>query len=282
MAETPLLDRTQGLPRPRTRLIGRQREIAAGRALLLEEAVPLLTITGPGGVGKTRLALAIAAQVADAFADGAAFVDLAPLADSSLIVSTVARAVGASMEVAGDRVAQLAAYLRPRQMLLLFDNCEHLLDPVAVLTGRLLEACPALQVLATSRALLRLRGEHELALSPLPVTSSDSDSGGDADAVALFMQRARAAGTRFALDEASRPVVVAICRQLDGLPLGIELAASWTRLLSPRALHDRLAERRLELTGGVRDLPARQQSLRETIAWSHDLLGRKNAPSFAT
>jgi predicted ATPase/DNA-binding CsgD family transcriptional regulator len=275
MAETPLLDRTQGLPRPRTRLVGRQREIASARALLLNEAVPLLTLTGPGGIGKTRLALAIAADIADRFSDGVAWVDLASLADPSLIVSTVARAVGAFVETADDPIAQLAAYLRPRQLLLLLDNCEHLLDPVAELTGQLLEACPALQVLATSRALLRLRGEHELALSPLPVTSSDSDSGGEADAVTLFMHRARAAGGRIVLDDATRPLIVAICRQLDGLPLGIELAASWTRLLSPRALDDRLAERRLELTGGMRDLPARQQTLRETIAWSHDLLGEE-------
>jgi non-specific serine/threonine protein kinase len=266
------------LPTVRSPLVGRQPEIAAGRALLLDEAVPLLTLTGPGGIGKTRLALAIANQVKKAFADGVAFVDLAELADPALVLSTAARAVGASIETSAAPDDLLSAYLRPRQLLLVLDNCEHLLEPVAELTKRLLGACPAVQVMATSRAPLRLHGEHELRVPPLSLGSRQANAeveGEPADAVTLFVQRARAAKAGFVLDDASRPAVVAICHHLDGLPLAIELAASWTRILSPDALLARLADRLLELTGGTRDLPARQQSLRETIAWSHALLSEE-------
>ena len=152
MSETLPLDRTQPLPRPRNRLIGRQAEIATARGLLLDEAVPLLTLIGPGGIGKTRLALAIAEEVAESFTDGVAFVDLAPIDDPALLPGAMARAVGATVDSAGDPEDHLTAVLRPRQVLLVLDDCEHLIEPIASWTGKLLAACPALQVLATSRA----------------------------------------------------------------------------------------------------------------------------------
>jgi predicted ATPase/DNA-binding CsgD family transcriptional regulator len=273
MAETLPLDRTANLPRPRTRLIGRQGEISTARSLLLDEAVPLLTLTGPGGIGKTRLALAVAEDVREAFADGVIFVDLSSLADPGLVIDHVARAVGVSTVDSAAIGDFLVAHLRPRQSLLLLDNCEHLLDAVAELAGTLLAACPALQILASSRAPLRLQGEYENPVPPLALPAADAGGGEPlADAVTLFVQRARAADSGFVLDETTRPAVEAICRRLDGLPLAIELAAAWIRMLSPAALLGRLSERVLELSGGVRDLPARQQNLRATIAWSHDLL----------
>ena len=262
---------TGSLPRPRTRLVGRQQEIALARTLLLEDAVPLLTLTGPGGIGKTRLALAIAHEMEAQFSDGVAFVDLAPLADPALLTSTVARAVGITVETGTDPETYLLSALRARQLLLVLDNCEHVLDPVAALAGRMLRGCPALQMLATSRAALRLQGEQILPVAPLPIAVTEENTRDDA--VTLFAQRARASDPTFVVDETTRPTIVAICQRLDGLPLGIELAAAWTRLLSPSALLDRLSARLLDLTGGARDLPARQQTLRDTIAWSHDLLG---------
>jgi predicted ATPase/DNA-binding CsgD family transcriptional regulator len=276
MADSSTIPSLGALPVSRTRLVGREAAITAGRVLLLDEAVPLLTLTGPGGVGKTRLALAVAHDVAGSFADGAAFVDLAALRDPALVTGAVARAVGVSAETAVDPGEALTAALRPRQLLLLLDNCEHLLDPVADLAARLLAACPALQIVATSRAPLRLQGEHELPVPPLPVDGGNP--GGDA--VTLFAQRARAAQPSFAIDDATRPVVADICRRLDGLPLAIELAASWIRMLPPNDLLERLSLRLLDLTGGARDLPGRQQTLREAIAWSHGLLSGEEQALF--
>ena len=215
MAAFTVLNQPGSLPIIRTRLIGREAEIALGRAFLLDDAVPLLTVTGPGGVGKTRLALAIAEHVAAAFSDGVVWVDLAPLADPTLIPATVAAALGFVSVPDRSLVEELAHFLRPRQTLLLLDNCEHVLSGAADLAATLLAACPAVQMLATSRATLRLRGEQLLPLDPLPLPP-----GGDAPlsdlegnpAVRLFLARGRAARPAFALTAANAPAVAHICR----------------------------------------------------------------------
>jgi non-specific serine/threonine protein kinase len=262
------------LPLPRTRLIGRETERAVARAQLLDEAVPLLTLTGPGGSGKTRLALASARDVADQFADGIAWVDLAPLADPLLVPLTVAQAL-AIVPVAGLSIEeQLVQELRSRQTLLLVDNCEHVLAASADLAAALLLGCPAVQVLATSRAPLRLRGEQELPVEPfpLPVADASADALAANEAVRLFVERSRAVNPGFVLHETNGPTVATICRQLDGLPLAIELAAARMKILSPQALQAQMADRLRILRGGPRDLPTRQRTMRDTIAWSYALL----------
>jgi predicted ATPase/DNA-binding NarL/FixJ family response regulator len=268
------------LPHPRTRLIGRQAETDTGHRLLLDEAVPLLTLTGPGGIGKTRLALAIASDVCAHFADGVAFVDLSSLQAAGLILGAVSRAVGLTGETADPETALLAA-LRPRQLLLVLDNCEHLIAAVAELTGRLLAACPALQVLATSRAPLHLLGEHAFPVPPLPLApATDSISAERAtmsSAVRLFVIRAQAARPDFELTDANAGAVDAICRRLDGLPLALELAAARVRHLTPAELAGRLIAKEggsalRILAVGPRDAPDRQQTLRYAMAWSYDLL----------
>jgi predicted ATPase/DNA-binding CsgD family transcriptional regulator len=263
-------------PIVRTRLIGREVERASARSRLLEEAVPLLTLTGPGGVGKTRLALAIAEDVADHFADGVIWVDLAPLTDPALVSETVAPALGMAQVINSPVEEQLTRHLRLRQTLLLLDNCEHLLPSVADVIALLLASCPALQILATSRAPLRIREEYALSIDPLPVPRSDPQAA-NVDvaanpAVQLFMERARAANAAAIEDGDSLDTVAEICRRVDGLPLAIELAAARVRLLSLSALRDRLQHRLPLLEGGPRDAPARQRTIRDTIAWSYDLL----------
>ncbi len=270
------------LPVPRTRLIGRETERARAHSLLLNEAVPLLTLTGPGGAGKTRLALAIAHDMAAEFADGAIWVELAPLADPSLVPATVARALGI-IPVAGLPLAeQLVRELRSRQTLLLLDNCEHLLQAASDVAISLLLACPAVQIVATSRAPLHLRVEQDLSVEPFPLPAVDAraDVLSANEAVRLFVERAHAVAPGFVLTEAHASTVVAICRELDGLPLAIELAAARMKLLSPNALLAQMGDRLHLLRGGPRDLPARQRTIRETIAWSYDLLGEAEQAVF--
>src|SRR5215211_2861775 len=237
----------ESFPLPRTRLIGREAERATARELLLNELVPLVTLTGPGGVGKTRLALAIAEDVAERFADGVIWVDLARLSDPALVPSTMASALGIAQFTDDPIEAQIARHLQSRQMLLLLDNCEHLLAGVAGLTAFLLGFCPVLQILATSRAPLRIRGEFDLSVPTLPLPQS-GDQGSTAQladnpAVQLFVERARAVSAASLAGRDSLDDVAAICRRLDGLPLAIELAAARVSVLPLAALRDRLQHR---------------------------------------
>jgi DNA-binding winged helix-turn-helix (wHTH) protein len=250
------------LPTPCTSLIGRQRESAQAAALLLRPDVRLLTLTGTGGAGKTRLAIAVAASVAGRFAGGTRFVGLSSITQPDLVLTALANVLEVQ-QVANRSVSQLIA-ARLRELgpfLLVLDNFEQVLA-AAALIPELLAASPSLKVLVTSRACLRLYAEQEFPVAPL-----DEDS-----AMALFEERARAVRPNFAITADNRTSVREVCSRLDGLPLAIELAAARTRILSPVAILERLRSRLQLLTGGAVDLPQRQQTLRNTVDWSHDLL----------
>src|SRR5215216_552726 len=263
-----------GPPRPLSSLIGRDRETAAVRDLILRDSERLVTLIGPGGVGKTRLALRVLDEIAGRFADGAVFVPLAAVTDPELVPAAIARELG--VLEAGDRplLVSLAGLLRERTFLLVLDNLEQVVQ-AAPTVADLLSACPDLVVLATSRAALRLSGECEFPVPPLALPDPDSGAAKDpanADAIRLFVLRARAVNSEFALTADSAPIVAAICRRLDGLPLAIELAAARANVLSPPARLARLEGRLDLLAHGPRDLPARQRTMRDAVAWSYDLL----------
>ncbi len=233
--------RRTALPAPLTSFIGREREVAVVKALLLRDEVRLVTLTGPGGVGKTRLALQVAADAADAFPDGVAFVPLAAIREPDLVAPALAQALG--VREAGGRplTESLSASLRDRRMLLVLDNFEQVAEAAPLLTD-LLRACPQLTVLVTSRGVLRVSGEHVVRVPPLALPDPAAPAGelGRAEAVRLFAERATAADAGFALDDGTARAVAGICARLDGLPLAIELAAAKTRLLPPPVLLDRL------------------------------------------
>jgi predicted ATPase/class 3 adenylate cyclase len=264
-----------GLPPHHQPLIGREAQLETCQELLLRDEIRLLSLTGPGGTGKTSLAIHLAGSLMPRFEDGVYFVTLAAISDAALVPRAVARALGVQ-EIAGRPLLDvLTDALGGRSCLLVVDNFEHLL-PAAPFLAELVQTCPRLKILVTSREVLRLSIEYDIPVPPLappPSETLDADQLGRNDAVRLFVARAQAVRPSFTLSDDTAPVIGEICRRLDGLPLALELAAARVRLLPPRALLARLGRRLPILTDGPRDLPARQRTLRDTIGWSYGLLG---------
>jgi predicted ATPase/class 3 adenylate cyclase len=262
-------------PVPPTRLIGREYHVAAVCRILQAGTARLVTLTGPGGTGKTRLSLAVADVAADRFDDGAAFVGLATLTDPGLVPATIAHALGLHESAARPTFDVLIEHLQEREMLLVLDNFEQIVDGASVVAA-LLAACPCVSALVTSRIVLRLRGEHEFPVPTLDLPDLGAPKIPDtlrvSPAVMLFVERARAVRPDFDLDADNASAVAELCARLDGLPLALELAAARIRLFSPQALLARLGGRLDLLQGGARDLPERHQTLRAAIGWSYELL----------
>ncbi|WP_116449976.1 ATP-binding protein [Blastococcus litoris] len=259
------------LPVPPTALLGRDAEAAALAGQLTGDGVRLVTLTGVGGVGKSRLAIEVAGRAAPSFPDGVAWVPLAAVADPALVVPAIGRAVGLSGVEGLDAAVVVAGALRDARMLLVVDNLEHVLDAVAGL-GELLEQCPGLVLLATSRAALRLRAEHEHPVHPLglPERSAGAEAVAASPAGALFLARARAVAPGFEVDDGNAGDVARLCARLAGIPLALELAAAKVRVLTPELLMTRLVA--AMASGGSRDLPSRQRTITATLDWSYDLL----------
>ena len=278
----PLLARPlTNLPGQRTTFIGRETERARVGQLLLRDNVRLLTLTGAPGIGKTRLSFQVAADLLaqGLFSDGVYWTPLAPVTDPSLVIEAIAQA----LKVAGappvlaltSRMQVILDYLRDKQMLLVLDNFEQVI-PAGPLVVELLVACPRLKVMVSSREALNVYGEHEFLVPPLsmptPQEPHTAQAISQSDAVNLFVQHSRAVNPDFALTDENAPIIAEICRQLDGLPLAIELAAARGKVLTPQAILVRLSSRLKLLTTAMQDLPPRQQTLRGAIAWSYDLL----------
>jgi predicted ATPase/class 3 adenylate cyclase len=279
-----LESRPNNLPLQPTIFIGREREVEEVCGRLLRPEVRLFTLTGPGGTGKTRLALQVAAEVLEEFPDGVFFVPLATVGDTGLVSSTIAGTVGV-VEV-GDKplVESLKDYLKERRMLLVLDNFEQVMEATPLL-DELMAVAPGLKLLATSRAPLKLYGERSFPVPPLSVPDpgrpSDVAALSQYEAVRLFVERAQDVRPDFDVTSENAPAVAEICVRLDGLPLAIELAAARTRLLTPQAMLSRLSNRLKVVTGGARNLPERQRTLRGAIEWSHDLLDEDERVLFA-
>ena len=261
------------LPVQLTSFIGREKEIAEAKRLLA--ATPLLTLTGPGGTGKTRLSLQVAAEVLDTFKDGVWFVELAPVADPGLVAPTIAHALGLSESPGKPVLEALKDYLREKDLLLVLDNFEQVIE-AAPLVKSLLTSAPKLKVLISSRSILRIAGEREYAVPllalPDPNHLPSLEQLTQFEAVRLFIERAQAVKSDFVITNDSAPAVAEICYRLDGLPLAIELAAARVRLLPPQKMLAQLNNKLKILVSAARDLPARQQTLRGAIDWSFNLL----------
>jgi predicted ATPase len=260
--------RRHNLPAPLTSFVGRADALVEARQLL--DASRLLTLVGSGGIGKTRLALHMAHELVEAYQDGAWLVDLAPVADPLLVPLTVAAALGVPEQPGRPMLVTLAEYLGERHLLLILDNCEHLVRASAELSEALLRACPSLRVMATSRQALGTEGERVFRVPSLSVPDAlsppDVERWAESEAVHLFVDRATASAPHFRLTEPNVAVIADICRQLDGVPLAIELAATRLKLLGADQLAARLGDRFRLLTGGSRTAPERHQTLRATLS----------------
>ncbi|HET8852590.1 MAG TPA: NB-ARC domain-containing protein, partial [Ktedonobacteraceae bacterium] len=279
--ESPL--RYQNLPPLLTPLIGREQEEQAIKSFLLRPEVRLLTLTGTGGIGKTRLASRVATELIEVFTDGVCLVQLAPISDPDLVVPTIAQTLGLRDGEERSLFESLKAFLRDKHLLLLLDNFEQVLEAAPALVELLL-ACPSIKIMVTSRAVLHVEGEYEFAVPPLslpdPLHLPAYEELLQYAAVALFVQRAQMVKPQFVLSEDNAAAIAQICIRLDGLPLSLELAAARIKLLSPQALLGRLNRRLAVLTSGRHDAPTRQQTLRDTISWSYDLLNAEEQRCF--
>jgi len=270
------------LPAQTTQFIGREDEVQEIGEILKERNVRLLTLTGPGGTGKTRLSQEAAAEMLDIFPDGVFFIPLAPISDPELVPTTIARTIGVREGGGLPPLENLKSFLKDKHMLLLLDNFEQVMD-ATVGVSELLLAAPNLKLMVTSRIPLRIRGEQEFPVPPLDVPSMkmEIEEISEIECVQLFVALALAANPRFEFNEGNAAAVSEICRRLDGLPLAIEIAAARSRMLSPQAILKRLDESLKLLTGGPKDLPARQQTLRGAIDWSYELLETPDRMLFA-
>jgi predicted ATPase len=274
---TPRSNRFGSLPAPSTALMGRDREVEQVIELLMKSDVRMVTLYGPGGIGKTRLAIEVGLRVRSRFTDGACFVPLSTVTDHNLVVPAIGQALGLGETRSAGLEDRVADTLHDKCILLILDNFEQVM-PAAAQLGDLLSVAPGLDMLVTSRAVLRLRGEYEFSVPALPLPPSPDAplaTWRDCASVQLFMERATAVKPDFELTPENAPVIASICARLDGLPLAIELAASRVKVLTPQAILARLIDTEQQarlLSGGARDLPERQQTLRNTLDWSYDLL----------